>query len=301
MKILLLFIILMILVCLCRSFYEVTHFRETTYTVKCSKIHNPQKIIFLSDLHDCKYGKENQKLVRSIRSQEPDAIICAGDLVTVTKFGKKQNRVHVKNALCLLKQISQIAPVYYAFGNHEDKSEELDHINGGILSGYLTELRTYGIHVIRNQNCYLDGDVCITGLEIDSILYERNCRENSMPEDYMERTLGKADEERFQILIAHNPLYFKRYADWKADLVLSGHNHGNIIHVPFLGGLLSPHLQIFGEYEKGIYFEKSSAMILSSGLGTHTVKVRLLNMPEVITIELLPSACKKIKVEKYDI
>lgn len=301
MKILIIFIILLVLICFCRSCYEVTHFKKTAYAVKCAKIKNPKSIVFLSDLHDCQYGKQNQKLVNTIKGLHPDAIICAGDLLSVSKLGKMQNRVHFKNACILLKEISKIAPVYYAFGNHETKSEALDQITGGAMSEFLDALSDMNVHLLRNQSCYLDHDICITGLEIDSALYERNCREDSMPAGYMEKMLGQSGREQFQILIAHNPLYFKQYAAWNADLVFSGHNHGNIIHIPFLGGLLSPNLEIFGKYEKGIYHEKSSAMILSAGLGTHTLKVRFLNMPEVISVELLPSASEKIKVEKYDV
>ena len=61
-----------------------------------------------------------------------------------------------------------------------------------------------------------------------------------MEEGYIERLLGKAKEERFELLIGHNPEYFKEYVKWGADLTVSGHVHGGVVKVPFFGGLISP-------------------------------------------------------------
>ncbi len=95
-----------------------------------------------------------------------------------------------------------------------------------------------------------------------------------------------AEKDRFQILIAHNPQYFKEYAGWGADLTLSGHVHGGIVRLPLLGGVVSPSLALFPKYSGGRYQQAGRTMILSRGLGTHTINVRMFNPGEVSLIEI---------------
>ena len=68
----------------------------------------------------------------------------------------------------------------------------------------------------------------------------------------MRTHLGAAGDG-YQILLAHNPLWAKAYADWGADLVFSGHVHGGIIRLPFFGGILSPERRFFPKYSAGVY------------------------------------------------
>jgi predicted MPP superfamily phosphohydrolase len=87
-------------------------------------------------------------------------------------------------------------------------------------------------------------------------------------------------------LLAHNPKYFKSYAAWGADLTLSGHIHGGIVQIPFLGGAVSPQVEFFPKYDAGLFHENDKAMILSRGLGTHTINVRINNTAELVSIKL---------------
>ena len=70
------------------------------------------------------------------------------------------------------------------------------------------------------------------------------------------------------------------------DLVLSGHAHGGIVRLPFIGGLLDVHRRLGAEYEKGVYEEGSTVMIVSRGLGNSIVVPRFLNRPELVCVTL---------------
>ena len=109
-----------------------------------------------------------------------------------------------------------------------------------------------------------------------------------MEKEYLEETLGPASKEKYQILLAHNPDYFENYAQWGADLVLSGHVHGGIMRLPLLGGVISPTLLLFPKYDGGLFKKGSSAMILSRGLGTHTLPIRIFNPGELILFTISP-------------
>ena len=73
-----------------------------------------------------------------------------------------------------------------------------------------------------------------------------------LPEDYLKEKFGDPDPERVSILIAHDPEHFDNYAKWHPDYVLSGHVHGGIVNIPFLGGVISPQLKFFPKYDAGL-------------------------------------------------
>ena len=50
--------------------------------------------------------------------------------------------------------------------------------------------------------------------------------------------------------------------------------------------MVSPQLKFFPRYDAGIFSIGDSTMILSRGLGSHTVPIRIFNKAEVIIIDL---------------
>ena len=68
--------------------------------------------------------------------------------------------------------------------------------------------------------------------------------------------------------------------------MLSGHVHGGIIRLPFLGGVISPALILFPKYDGGKYDIADKTLILSRGLGTHSIPVRMFNPGEMVLIDL---------------
>ena len=69
-------------------------------------------------------------------------------------------------------------------------------------------------------------------------------------------------------------------------MVLSGHVHGGVARLPFIGGVIAPSLMPFPHYDGGKFDEYDSHMILSRGLGMHTIPVRLFNPGELVLIYL---------------
>lgn len=106
-----------------------------------------------------------------------------------------------------------------------------------------------------------------------------------MPEGYIESLIGEKTNI-YTILVAHNPEYFDDYAEWGANLVLSGHIHGGMVRLPYLGGVISPKVRLFPEYDAGLFEKNGSYMILSRGLGMHTIPVRINNRAELVEVHL---------------
>ena len=81
-------------------------------------------------------------------------------------------------------------------------------------------------------------------------------------------------------------MYFEEYAAWGAELTVSGHVHGGIVKLPFIGGVISPALILFPKYDGGRYDTLGKTLILSRGLGTHSIPVRMFNPGEIVLIDL---------------
>ena len=240
------------------------------------------RFVLLSDLHNKSYGKDHKRLVDKIDSISPDAILVAGDMLTAAK------RQPYEVTLSLMRQLSSRCKIYYGMGNHEHHLKRCPEQYGTVYDDYVTELTKMGILPLINENTYLpEVNIAICGALIDKC-YFKKFRKFPMDEHYLSRILGEPREDACQILIAHTPQYFEEYAAWGADIVVSGHVHGGIMKLPVLGGVLSPNLTLFPKYDGGKFVRGKSTMILSRGLGTHTIPIRVFNPGELVTITLTP-------------
>lgn len=239
------------------------------------------RIVLLSDLHNHSYGKDNKRLLDAIRKQRPDLILAAGDLYTAAKGGDTQC------AIQLLKALSESYPVYCINGNHEQKTRLYPETFGNMYEQYAKAVQGAGVRLLTNEKVSLpQWNIDIYGLELDKKFYGK-LKRTAMQEGYLGRMLGKPDASRYNILIAHNPDYFKNYAQWGADLVVSGHVHGGLMRLPLLGGVISPALRLFPKYDGGQFREGKSVMVLSRGLGMHTLPIRIFNPGELVVICLV--------------
>ena len=260
--------------------YDTHHFVVRRYRFSSEKIKKPIRMVMLSDLHNYQYGRENSELLAAIDKAAPDMIVIAGDMITAAKKEK------FDKTLTFLKALRDKYPVYYAYGNHEQKIELYKGTYGDMGERFAKGLREAGIEPLHNGHVMLpDRGIAIYGLELERAYFQRFTKKN-MPDTYLAELLGKKDEGCYTVLLAHNPDYFPEYAKWGADLVLAGHVHGGIVRVPFLGGLISPSLRLFPKYDGGLYTEGHSHMALGRGIGTHSPKVRVLNPAELLVIEV---------------
>ena len=92
-------------------------------------------------------------------------------------------------------------------------------------------------------------------------------------EEQIQTILGDLDTNSYNILLTHNPLYADTYSSWGADLTLSGHIHGGIIRIPFVGGLLSPERKFFPKYDGGMYQVGDKLLIVNRGLGNGVLEL----------------------------
>jgi len=263
--------------------YCMTRFRKKRFTLRDKRIRKPFRFVLLTDLHGRCYGTGNRKLLRAIEEEHPDAVFIAGDMITATTEGDYE-------AACeLCVRLAEQYPVYYTLGNHEQKWKERARKFGRVYEEYEEKLKAAGVRILENAHAVLpESGITVYGLCLNHNKYYKRFSPVPMETDYLKGLLGEPEKGSYRIVLAHNPDYFPFYGAWGADLVLSGHVHGGIVNVPFLGGAVSPSLKLFPKYDAGLFEEGEAKMILSRGLGTHTLPVRVFNPAELVCVELLP-------------
>lgn len=217
-----------------------------------------KKIVHISDLHGKSFGKDNIKLIKKIIEQKPDYIAVTGDII------HKYTRKNIDVALKFVSAIKEIAPVIYVSGNHEMRNKGYRF--------FRKQLKEAGANVLDDEFITVDG-VCFTGLNGASL---RNGR------------IFELQPDKKQILLAHEPQFFKKYISAGYPLVLCGHAHGGQWRIPFTHkGLFAPGQGRFPKYTEGVHEADGGKMIVSRGLGNSKFPLRLFNRPELVVIKLI--------------
>lgn len=270
--------IVLLLVMICDS----TRFVTVSYQLKVPHLKKRMRIVLLADLHNKRYGEKNQKLLDAIDQQKPDVILCAGDLIT------SKPKAPMDNAMELVSALAGKYPVYYGNGNHEYRIYHEPAVYGRMGERWRAFLKGHHVRVLENAGVFLEEyHVRICGLDLPASCYKKLDR-GRVDKKTLNRLLGKHTDGVCSVLLAHNPVFFETYADWGAELTLSGHVHGGIVRLPWIGGVLSTSLTLFPRYDGGFYEKDGKKMIISRGLGSHTIPVRLFNPAELVSIELIP-------------
>ncbi|MFU0828007.1 MAG: Metallophos domain-containing protein [Lachnoclostridium sp.] len=265
--------------------YE-NHYLETThYTIQSKNIpkaFDGVKMAILADLHNNQFGKDNIKLLDKIYQFNPDYILVAGDMV----ISNEPDNLEVP--FRLLSVLAAKYPVYYGLGNHEQRLLPDENNSHQSYKDYEEGLKKFGVSFLNNNRTYIcrEGQcISITGLSIGMDFYKK-LSQPEMTNEYIQNLVGIPNKKWYNILIAHNPVYFKFYSDWGANLIVSGHLHGGIIRFPKLGGFISPQYKFMPKYDAGMFQMDDSVLLVSRGLGLHTIKLRINNRPELMTFTL---------------
>ncbi len=276
------------------------NFKETFYSVSSLKVNNKIRIIQISDLHDCSYGKDNIKLIDRVRKLKPDLIIYTGDIVD-----SKANSNDKVLSLC--KELADAIPSYYIYGNNEVEmyydipltQESLDKKFGfnnetrepdkllEITDELIKQLEASGVRVLKNKMDTIT--VGTTDVDVYGVL-------TSNPSSFWSYSGQSFDEYMYsnehhlKITAIHEPLVFEEYTpDSWGDLVLAGHTHGGTVKIPMFGPLYTHDGGLLpergGHYVSGRYEVQGRPLIISSGLENTNI-FRINNQPELVIVDI---------------
>ena len=246
----------------------------TRHTIESDKIASPIRLLLVTDMHSCDYGKEQAELTREIDKQRPDVILLAGDI-----FDDKKNQA---NAVELVGLISPKYPCYYVSGNHEFWSRRADSFKNFLTGNGVTVLEG------TTSNLQINGEtIAISGIDDpDTDRYPSRAIPYGKQIMKLSETI---DDSVFNILLSHRPERIDELQKLGPDLVLTGHAHGGQWRIPFLleQGLFAPGQGWFPKYGNGMQNFGSTRMIVSRGLARETTSVpRIFNRPELVVVDL---------------
>ena len=237
------------------------------------------RIAVLSDIHAAEFGKGNERLIAKVRDAAPDIIVLAGDFIDKHEILVIEEQLRIAEAL--VTGLAPIAPLYYITGNHE--------WDGGGVWELLAMLEERGVHVLRNRYTLLDAggsSIILAGKD------DRNGPADMIrPAEFVEK-IREAEGQGFLIMLEHRNYNLELYSGLGVDLVLSGHSHGGIIRLPFVGGLIGQQRDWFPENSSGVCSMGDTNMVVSRGIGNHTGFPRFMNNPEIVVVVLTASSSR---------
>lgn len=246
----------------------------TSYGYRNQKLTTSFKAVQLTDLHNYQFGKRNARLIQKVREEQPDVIFMTGDMLN-----DDEERTDILENV--IRELSEIAPVYASLGNHEAA-----YINRQGNERMIQIMEDAGAVVLDKE--FVDTEIAGQRVRIGGVYGYVLAEEwqDGSEQRFMEQF---ENTDRFKILLSHMPeglLLWKSMERWDVDLVFSGHVHGGQIRLPFIGGIYDPEEGFFPTYTKGMFVCGHGTMILSGGLGSSRGIPRVNNLPELVVCEL---------------
>lgn len=273
-------VLLLLLVVLLRIYIDNEIPKVSNVEIKSPKlpeVFDGYKIVQLSDLHSKSFGNNNEMLIDMIDKESPNIIVMTGDMVTA-------NEKDFTVFYSLVKELTKKYRVYYVYGNHEGE------LSSKLKSEITAFLKENGVIVLDNDYISIEKNnekINLYGLCYTQKYYSyKGGKKHIITENYIKNKLGTIDKNKYNILLTHNPLFFDAYSGYGFDLTLSGHVHGGLIRLPFIGGILSPERKFFPQYSAGVYEKGNSKLVVSRGLSRGTKGFRFFNRPDVVSITL---------------
>ena len=243
------------------------------YSLESEKLTAPVRIVLITDLHSCSYGKGQRELIDAIHAQKPDIILLGGDIC--------DDKLPHRNTELVLRAIADKYPCYYVTGNHEYWSREIEKI--------LKIFESYNVPVLEGSFDTIDvrgQKLNICGISDPDILKYTD-KNYSITEQLKDAAVA-SENGNYTILLAHRPELIDSYLNYDFDLILAGHAHGGQWRLPgIINGLFAPNQGFFPRYAGGKYRFDDSYMIVSRGLARESTRIpRIFNRPELVVIDL---------------
>jgi predicted MPP superfamily phosphohydrolase len=226
----------------------------------------PVTVALLSDFHPAEPNMPPARLARivsQVNGLKPDVIVLAGDFVSDPGFGLRP--YPIATSIAPLGQLRARLGAYAVIGNH-------DYWRDG--KSVRKELARQGITVL-GSNARQVGPLVMGGLNHPYIGRTRLTATLAT----MHRLAGG------QILVSHYPDPFAHLPE-NTGLMLAGHTHcGQIRLVGWAPVTNSDYGQ---RYACGVVRERGNTLIVTAGLGTSVIPVRLGSPPDLWLITVRP-------------
>lgn len=264
------------------TYYYATRIEPARLAVTDHSVESPNlsqafqgiKIAQFSDTHlgDGYSNRQLRQLVQRLNGEKPDIVVFTGDLFDSVW----DSPASIKEVPDILAEIEAPLGKFAVYGNHDR--------GGGGSRVYQEYMKKAEFRVLVNDtaNITLGSGETMTIAGLDDYLLGRPDAKG---------TLSSLSENRFNMLLVHEPDVADRLLEYPVDLILSGHSHGGQVNLPVLGALIRTSLA--DKYINGMYglsgSERGTRLYVNRGIGTTRFKIRLGTPPEISIFTLRPA------------
>ena len=224
----------------------------------------PLRVVQISDLHGSWLDMPPERIsgiVAKVNALHPDLIVLTGDYIGGKWFDWPH--IRLEDFTDRLGKLHARYGVYAVVGNHDTR--------------YWTRwaFDRAGIHTLIDQSVDI-GPVIVAGVDDAT-----NVGNTAVA---LRNLVAQAQGSKPLLVLAQEPDYF-RYGTRAISLMIAGHTHGGQIKLPLIGArsLDDPFLDA---HLRGAFNEGGRQLIVSSGLGTSIVPLRIGVRPEFVLITL---------------
>lgn len=217
------------------------------------------RIIHLSDIHHSPLtGLDHiKRAVKVANRLKPDMFVLTGDYVS-------HETDYIAPVAEVLGELNAEFGTHACLGNH-------DHWTDAVMVA--ERFRENGINMLINEGQRLkarDASFWLAG--VDDHMVGKT--------DLLAALKGSFPDE-FKLLLAHNPIIFRKAVRHEIDLTLSGHTHGGQIRIRD-----SRNRIIRRRRSAGLLKRKNSHIYITRGIGTVILPIRYQCPPEISLLEL---------------
>lgn len=209
-------------------------------------------------------GDQFYDYMLEINKTNPDIVVVTGDYVD-----DDTSLEDMKKACEGLGALKTKYGVYFAYGNHDKGYFDYRGYNNEDLK---IELAKNDVTILEDEGLDIVGNIYLFG--------RRDKHEkNRQSADYFMKNI---DQNKYVIVLDHQPNDYKNESEANIDLVISGHTHGGqVFPLQIVDKIFGANNQIYGIEER-----KNTTFIVSSGIGDWRVKFKTGALAEYVVIDI---------------
>ncbi len=240
---------------------EPNDFQVTRYQVANEQLKGIC-VVFLSDFHFKKKDYKKLKKIADLTIKEkPDIILLGGD------YTNSKNPKNLMSPFVFSSRFKKTKAPMFAVLGEADWKNSAAVIKKGFKSNGIKVLENSSARVEINQK-----SIYIVGIG------DKKSQKSDITKAFKRTKMPR-------IVITHNPdIYFDIMEE--TSIIFAGHTHGGQFLFPFTPPLIVD--SKFGvEFASGTISKTSNQMIISKGLGTRGIPLRLNCKPEIVVVNFI--------------
>ena len=254
------------------GFANMWHVQEKEYSVSTVKEIENYRIAFVSDIHyDTIQSRDVlRETFEEIQSKKPDIFIMGGDIVE-----ENTSKESMEEIFAMAGKVKTTYGTYYVYGNHDKQpyTENPDYTGEELAQA----IEKSGIRILQDSYVEINDDLILAGRDDAGW---SNISGRKTTEELLQNISEREREEKYILVVDHQPVEAEDNAQAGVDLELSGHTHAGQIwpvgHFTEMAGQLN-----YGMYQRG-----KCKVIVSSGVAGWGYALRTQGNCEYVMINL---------------